>query len=373
MMGQEHIRNIVLLPAAAITAIVEPDDTMRQSAQSIVRRTGNNPCQAFSTVGAFVRHHSASPCADVLVIATPNHTHDAILVTLADTGLPILVEKPLGISMARCRKIATRLRTCSQPVWVAMEYRYMPAIAQLVEWTHAGRVGKVHMLAIREHRYPFLAKVGNWNRFAALTGGTLVEKCCHFFDLMYLIMRSEPIRIYASGGQGVNHLDEQYQGRRADMIDNAFVVVDFASGQRASLDLCMFAEGSRFQETLSVTGDTGALEAFVPGPLRFQPEGTAPVAQIVQSKRANQQQQWSSYPVADELLQAGDHNGATFFQHQRFQAAVLAGTSPEVTIADGMRAVAMGVAAERSARTGRAIRLDSHQWHSQWREHIHQG
>ena len=55
------------------------------------------------------------------------------------------------------------------------------------------------------------------------TGGTLVEKCCHFFDLMNLIARQRPTRVYASGGEDVNHLDERYDGQRPDILDNAYV------------------------------------------------------------------------------------------------------------------------------------------------------
>ena len=36
---------------------------------------------------------------------------------------------------------------------------------------HGGRTGKLQMLSIREHRFPFLKKVGDWNRFSANTGG----------------------------------------------------------------------------------------------------------------------------------------------------------------------------------------------------------
>ena len=64
------------------------------------------------------------------------------------------------------------------------------------------------MLTITEHRFPFLEKVQNWNRFNENSGGTFVEKCCHFFDLMRLILKSDPIRITASAGQEVNHLEE---------------------------------------------------------------------------------------------------------------------------------------------------------------------
>jgi hypothetical protein len=72
------------------------------------------------------------------------------------------------------------------PIWVAMEYRYMPPIARFRELAEGG-TGRHRMLTIREHRFPFLEKVGDWNRFNRNTGGTLVEKCCHFFDLMRLI------------------------------------------------------------------------------------------------------------------------------------------------------------------------------------------
>ena len=61
--------------------------------------------------------------------------------------------------------------------------------------------GGVKMLSIREHRYPFLEKVKNWNRFNKYSGGTFVEKCCHFFDLMRLINKSNPIQIMASVGR----------------------------------------------------------------------------------------------------------------------------------------------------------------------------
>ena len=117
----------------------------------------------------------------------------------------------------------------------------------------AGACGALKMLSVREHRFPFLRKVDNWNRFSARTGGTLVEKCCHFFDLMRRIMHDEPKRIVASGGQDVNHLGETHSTQSKpsatpDILDNAFVIVEFENGARALLDLCMFAENSLHQE-----------------------------------------------------------------------------------------------------------------------------
>lgn len=55
--------------------------------------------------------------------------------------------------------------------------------------------------------------MNNWNRFNVNTGGTLVEKCCHFFDLMRLFAGANPICVMASGGMDVNHKDEVYDGK----------------------------------------------------------------------------------------------------------------------------------------------------------------
>ena len=140
----------------------------------------------------------------------------------------------------------------------------MAAAAELIRLVHDGVVGTPRMVAMREHRFPFLVKVGNWNRFTENTGGTLVEKTCHFFDLMNVILQERPWRVMASGAQDVNHLDETYDGRTPDILDNAFVIVDYPSGARALLDLCMFAEATHHQEELSVVGERGKVEALIP-------------------------------------------------------------------------------------------------------------
>ena len=58
----------------------------------------------------------------------------------------------------------------------------------------------------------------------------------------------------ASGGQRVNHLDEDYGGRKPDILDSAYVIVEYPSGARASLDLCMFAETAQAVRGFDVTG-----------------------------------------------------------------------------------------------------------------------
>jgi hypothetical protein len=140
----------------------------------------------------------------------------------------------------------------------------------------------------------------------------------------------------------VNHIDERYDGQAPDIWDNAYVIVDFARGSRAMLELCMFAEGSRYQEEISAVGPSGKIEALVPGPGRFWPQklGAPPVPQLIISPRHPKGPFTSEIPVDPALLEAGDHNGSTFYQHQRFNAVLRGEGRVEVTLQDGAKAVA---------------------------------
>ncbi len=380
MMGQEHLRNLAMIDGAVVAAIFEPDAGMQKLAATFA------PSAEFvSTFEALLERSDI----DAWVMTSPNHCHAQQLAALmAKNRKPVLLEKPACVNLAQVNDLQAILDKASTssdvrnlpPIWTAMEYRYMPPITKLIEEVHLAKyTGEAVMFSIREHRYPFLTKVGDWNRFSRNTGGTLVEKCCHFFDLMRHVMQADPIRVYASGGQNHNHLNEVYAGETPDILDNAYVVLDFPNGRRALLDLCMFAEGSRYQEELCVVGVRGKLDCKVPGPRRFWPAelGDAPVAQLTVSQRHKTGVDgWTNnpsitavplktldIPVDTALLAAGDHNGSTFYQHKKFFDMVCrlkAGDSaamPEVSLQDGLKAVLIGLAAEESAKTGTAISL----------------
>jgi myo-inositol 2-dehydrogenase/D-chiro-inositol 1-dehydrogenase len=351
MMGQEHLRNIALLENAQVSVIFEPDPGMAAAARAMVPGV-----VLADSLEALLDH----PALDCLVIVSPNHVHAGQLAQIAARRpLPVLVEKPLFTDLGQAETIATLIDSYPAPIWVAMEYRYMPPVSALMDCAEAA-TGGIRMLTIREHRFPFLEKVGDWNRFNRNTGGTFVEKCCHFFDLMRLLLRAEPVRIMASGGQDVNHLDERYDGAVPDIFDNGYVIVDFDNGSRAMLELCMFAEGSRYQEEISVVGPLGKVEALVPGPSRFWPAhlGEPPVPVVIISPRGPKGPVERAIPVDPALLAAGDHNGSTYYQHRKFADLVRgAAKVPEVTLQDGRVAVLMGMAAQRSMLEGRAVAM----------------
>ena len=349
MMGREHLANIALIPGIEVVSICEPDEGSRAKAAP------KAPGAAFEDLETLL----ARDDLDALVVASPNQTHVGLLERIAQgRPRPVLVEKPLLTDLIDRSRVAA-LQDYPAPIWVAMEYRYMPPMAALIAAAQQA-TGGVKMLTIREHRFPFLDKVGAWNRFNRNSGGTLVEKCCHFFDLMRLILGDEAVRVMASAGQAVNHKDERHDGRVPDIWDSGYVIVDFARGGRAMLELCMFAEGAKFQEHVSAMGPAGKIECLIPGPRRFWPAhlGPFPEPQVIESPRHPAGQRLRLVPVDPAVQAAGDHQGSTYYQHQRFRRVVLGEAGVEVTLTDGLRAVEIGLAAQRSAMTGQAVALD---------------
>jgi myo-inositol 2-dehydrogenase / D-chiro-inositol 1-dehydrogenase len=378
MMGREHIRNIMALEGVRVTALADPHaGSIRNSldelagkyvvsggSKSVTDETSSpgqegEPPAVFSSAEALM----ASGLCDAVVIATPNVTHAGILAHLFTNypELHVLVEKPLCTTIEDTKRIVALAEAHRGVVWVGLEYRFMPPIARFLAEIPK-TVGALRMVSIREHRFPFLPKVGDWNRFSVNTGGTLVEKCCHFFDLMNLVVRGQdpkarPTRVMASGGADVNHKDERYPGNPAgeipDILDNAYVIVEYSNGVRAMLDLCMFAEASVNEQELAATGSEGKVEAFIP------------TGMVRTGKRAPLKNGYPQPGVIEEFDASHDprvqhdgfHHGSSYLEHIAFAEAICAGGAAQVKPEDGLWSVAVGLAAHRSIDERRPVDL----------------
>jgi myo-inositol 2-dehydrogenase / D-chiro-inositol 1-dehydrogenase len=339
MMGCEHLRNLMGLDSVTITAVSDPnEEPLNWATKTLGDRA--------KSVTQFTSHEDllASGLVDAVLVASPNYTHKSILDDILSTNIPVLVEKPMCTTVEDCLSVVQAQESRSAITWVGLEYRYMAPIAGLLQELRSGIIGNMKMMSIREHRFPFLVKVDNWNRFSKNTGGTLVEKCCHFFDLMNLAVGSRPVRVMASGGQDVNHLDEVYNGVRSDILDNAYVIVEYANGVRTMLDLSMFAEDGQHEQEITVVGDKGKLEAFVPGN-----------GKIFVGDRTSRAVQAIDVPTDPDIAHMGFHFGASFIECKRFVDAVLNNTPPEVTAVDGLWSVVIGAAAHKSIDESRPV------------------
>ncbi len=337
MMGCEHIRNLAHNDEVDLIAVADPNP---RSLDWALKACGTRftPKACASTAEVI----DLQP--DAVIIASPNYTHCQLVKDFADSPIHLLVEKPMTTTLADARTLVEIAEQRSALTWVAMEYRYMPTTQSFL--SNLARVGDLKMLFIREHRFPFLKKVDNWNRFNRFTGGTLVEKCCHFFDLMNHAIDARPLRVMASGAQDLNHREERYDGEQPDIIDNAFVIVDYANGVRACLDLCMFAEGSPNEQELVATGSLAKLEGWIP-------ENRLTLASRVDRKVTE-----IPVPPDTRIRYEGMHHGSSYLEQVQFINAIKAGTQPEVTSQDGYWAVAIGIAAQQAIARGEVVPVE---------------
>jgi myo-inositol 2-dehydrogenase/D-chiro-inositol 1-dehydrogenase len=299
---------------------------------------------------------------DLLVIASPNDLHAPQLLRWAHHDLVILIEKPVAVNPSQLDSLQALLTNCRARIWVAMEYRFIPAIAKLLALVPSV-VGDIRQVTIRENRYPFLHKIGNWNRHGNKTGDSLVEKCCHFFDLFRLVTRQEATlsQVRALAQRGVNYQDEAtvLEGDDVPIIDSAYVLMPFGTSITACLELCMFAEGSRHQEEIIVTGTLGRLEAYLPENKVYAYQRPTfqewkdrsvpppPIAPTIYDCSRDIESTSKDIPT-----HSGYHYGSTAMEWYRLLEAVQHHSAsgvwhPLVSLEDGMRAVELGLQATR--------------------------
>jgi predicted dehydrogenase len=348
-MGREHIENIKVMGGAVVTALSDPHVPSQEAALAMAPGA-----KVFSDHRALLD----SGLVDAVVIATPNDTHAAVLKDVLATDLAVFVEKPLATTVEDLKSILSWDDKRSAMTWMGLEYRFMPPVAEAIARAQEGDAGKIHQVSIREHREPFYPKVDNWNRFADRTGGTLVEKCCHYFNLMDIVIGEHPIRVFASGGQSVNHLDEKYDGKQANMLDNAYVVLEYANGARGMLDLCMFGEGSFDKEILTIVGDEGKIESFLPSQV-VRASRRESIGKLSGWARGASRARGSEQKIVHnyDVKYMGHHYGASYLEHTKFRDAILNSTPAEVSLRDGVMSVVTGLAAHKSINEGRVVEI----------------
>lgn len=347
--GQEHLRVTLLEGRAAPHGIFDPNPGSVELARQA--------CQEGGYLEDLVVYDSlqaacSDPEVDGLIIATPNFTHVEVVREAVKSGKHILLEKPMATTIQDACEI-TRLAESYPAVFqVGLQYRYKAIYVEAIhEALERGAIGGIQTISILEHRIPFLDKVSQWNKFARYSGGTLVEKCCHYFDLLNLFARSRPARVYATGSMAVNFVNFQYRGERSDILDNAFVTVIYENGVRASFNLCMFAP--MFYEELILCGDEGHLKAYERDD--FLASGRPKTGLEILCGEAKPSR--LSSPAYPAYIEESGHNGATFYEHMYFIDNIEDKETNTARVEEGFWSVVVGAAAEESIRTGRVVEI----------------
>ena len=138
---------------------------------------------------------------DTLIVTTVDRTHDEYIVAALEAGCDVITEKPMTIDVPRCRRILDAAERSGRGVTVAFNYRYNPLherVRELLASGEIGDVGSVHfewLLDVR-HGADYFRR---WHRDKANSGGLLVHKATHHFDLVNWWLGARPVQVYASG------------------------------------------------------------------------------------------------------------------------------------------------------------------------------
>jgi len=348
MMGREHLRVSQRLGWAEVQGIVDPFDGSIDWAQSDWALLSSRPLQVY----ADLREACLDSAVDAIVICSPNHTHYETLQIVCESGKPILLEKPMATTLTDAMEMVRLARSYPSVIQLGMQYRFKAQYVEaLFEIQAQASLGAVKTIAMSEYRPPFLDKVNQWNKFNRHSGGTLVEKCCHYFDLMNVIAASRPKKVYASGGRGVNFLDFEWQGELSDIDDHAMVIIDYDNGIRASFTLNMFCQ--ELYEELVVVGECGRLVASEQASFHPDTPSEARLQVEVPGHPAYRPQVVGYPPWIEET----GHYGATFFEHIAFHQQLAGETVDAATPQQALWSLIVASAAQHSLAMGQAVEV----------------
>ncbi len=344
--GQEHMYVATLLGRTRVHGIYDSQPQSMDSAEKNFKGYSEQPLIRYADLASAC----SDPEVDALLICTPNHTHADVLKVAMRSGKPIFLEKPMATTLADADAIVKANDAYPSFIQVGLQYRFKAQYLEaFYEVQQRQSVGVVKTISMSEYRPPFLDKVGQWNKFNQNSGGTLVEKCCHYFDLINLLANAMPLRVYASGGQAVNFLDFQKDGIPADIDDHAFVIIDYANGVRANFTLNMFCHD--FTEELVITGDRGRLIANELFNVHQQQPSKATIALEKGEWGASKQ---TDVTYAREIEKSG-HHGATYYEHVAFADQLDGKKGEAATVVQGLWSIIVACAAQQSIETQQAV------------------
>lgn len=357
---------------------------------------------------------------DRVIVTTPDFTHAEYIVRALYAGTDVIVEKPLTIDADSARRIVRAAEQTKRTVTVTFNYRYSPRNSALKQVVQSGRIGSVTSVDFQwildtVHGADYFRR---WHRQKKNSGGLLIHKASHHFDLVNWWIDDSPIRVFASGGlrfygeanaqaRGMDHGDprtrsghpspfdldsrnderlrqlyyanERYDGYRRDLDvfargidieDNLALVVDYEHGPSLSYSLNAHGPWEGYRVAINGTRGRAELEvverpAVVPdhsGKVALDPSAT-PLGGADQVRLAGDrlivQNHWAG---AEELTEFGD-GGAHGGGDELLLSDVLDGAGDDPLgrpsdYRDGLRAIAVGIAGNRSLATGRAVPVD---------------
>lgn len=138
---------------------------------------------------------------DTVIVTTIDRTHHTYIVKAMELGCDVISEKPMTVDQEKCQEILDAVKRTGKQLRVTFNYRYAPHNTKIRELIMNGAIGDVHSVHFEwllntEHGADYFRR---WHRDKRNSGGLLVHKSTHHFDLVNFWLGSRPQTVYAQG------------------------------------------------------------------------------------------------------------------------------------------------------------------------------
>jgi myo-inositol 2-dehydrogenase/D-chiro-inositol 1-dehydrogenase len=319
--GQIHGRNLATqLPGVRLAAVADID---LAAAQALAERY-----DAPQVTSDYRELLGATELAAVVICSSAD-THAAIIQEAAMAGKHIFCEKPLDYDLRRIDQALAAVETAGVKLQVGFNRRFDPSFRRVRELVRQGRIGEPHVLRITS-RDPAPPPV----QYLKGSGGIFLDMTIHDFDMARYLIGSEVQELYVAGGVRVDP-------RFAELgdLDTAVITLKFEDGVIGTIDNSRQAVYG-YDQRVEVFGSLGMVATDNETPDRHT--------------LSDQNGIHGPLPLHFFL----ERYQASYLEEMRsFVECVRTDKAPEVSGADGRVPVVMGLAAQRSYRENRPVRL----------------
>lgn len=314
--GRIHAANIAAHPQARLHSVV---DVNANAAQQLADTAG---ARVMSVDDAM-----QDSGIDAVVIASSTDTHLPLIEACAQAGKPVFCEKPLDLDADNAQRCIDAASAASIPLCLGFNRRYDPSFRRIRDELAAGHIGALEVISITS-RDPSPPPADYVRR----SGGLFRDMMIHDFDMARWLLGAEPVSVFAAG----SCLVDDAIGAAGD-IDTAAVLLQTAGGA-----ICQITNSRRcsygYDQRLEVFGAAGMLRAANDTATRVE---TASAAGFV------------SEPALPFFLER--YEKAYRLEMDDFLRAVRGEPNGLASGDDGLKALLLADAADRSWRTGQRV------------------
>ncbi len=256
--GKFHAKSIAECPQAQLCAISASSEATRREAAELYPQ---------AQIYADSLQMASQGNYDIIDIATPSHSHRDLALAAIARNKPVLLEKPMAITLQDCKDIVQAAKQAAVPVAVGHELRHSSQWGEIRHLIEQGVLGEVQYVLVELSRKPYRRGAEGWRYDPKRVGSWVLEEPIHFFDLArwYLKESGQPQELVAYG----NSRDAS----RPHLHDNFSAMFRCANGSYAVVSQTLAA--FEHHQTVKVSGTRGALWAGWSGALDRTLEPTA--------------------------------------------------------------------------------------------------